>query len=96
MRDSLRMAVRIATNLTLPPDLVAEIDAVAGRRNRSAFAEEALRRALKREQSRLAIERTAGAWSAEEYPEFATSEMVVEWVRAQRSEGRDPWAPQEP
>ena len=91
MRDSLRMAVRIATNLTLPPDLVAEIDAVAGRRNRSAFAETALRRALKREQLRIAIERTAGVLSAEDYPEWATSEKVVEWVRASRAEGRDPW-----
>jgi hypothetical protein len=25
-----------------------------------------------------------------DYPEFATSEMVVEWVRARRSEATDP------
>ena len=89
MRNSLRMAVRIATNLTLPPDLVAEIDAVAGRRNRSAFAEAALRRALKREQLRIAIDRTAGVLRAEDYPHWATSDKVVEWVRELRAEETD-------
>jgi hypothetical protein len=34
--------------------------------------------------------KTAGAWSMSDYPEFATSEMVVEWVRARRSEVTDP------
>ena len=89
------MAVRMATNLSLPPDLVAEVDAVAGKRNRSAFVEDAVRRKLRRERLRQAIERTAGAWKAEDYPEFATSEKVVEWVRALRAEKTDP-GPDEP
>ncbi|KRT63719.1 MAG: hypothetical protein XU10_C0008G0082 [Chloroflexi bacterium CSP1-4] len=90
MRNTLRMAMRVPTNVTLPADLVAEIDEVAGRRNRSHFIEEAARAKLKREQLRLAIERSAGAWKAEDYPEFATPEMVVEWVRARRAEVTDP------
>lgn len=79
------MAVRSPTNLSLPSDLVAEVDAVAGRRNRSAFVEEAIRTKLKREKLRRAIEEIPGSWSAEDYPEFATSEQVVEWVREQRA-----------
>ena len=90
LRNILRMATRIATNLMLPADLVAEIDEVAGPRNRSRFIEEAARAKLKREQLRLAIERTAGVLKAEDYPEWATSEMVVEWVRARRAEVTDP------
>jgi len=90
MRDTLRMTMRRAANLMLPADLVAEIDEVAGPRNRSRFIEEAARAKLKREQLRLAIERTAGAWKAEDYPEFATSQMVVEWVRKIRAEETDP------
>jgi metal-responsive CopG/Arc/MetJ family transcriptional regulator len=78
------MAVRTPTNLSLPPDLVAEIDAICGPRNRSAFVEEAIRKALKRERLRIGMEKARGAWSAEDYPEFATSEQVVEWVREQR------------
>ena len=84
------MMTRMATNLMLPADLVAQIDEIAGPRNRSRFFEEAARAKLKREQLRVAVERHAGAWSAEEYPEFATSEMVVEWVRSGRAEVTGP------
>src|SRR5262245_49100876 len=90
VRDSLRLSLRIATNLSLPADLVAEVDVVAGRRQRSAFVEEAVRRALRRERLRLAMTRTAGALRAEHYPHWATSEDVVEWVRQSRSEVTDP------
>jgi predicted transcriptional regulator len=86
LRNDRRMAVRSPTNLSLPADLVAEVDVIAGRRNRSAFVEEAIRARLKRERLRLAMERARGTISAEEYPEFATSERVVEWVRARRAE----------
>jgi metal-responsive CopG/Arc/MetJ family transcriptional regulator len=85
MRKHLRMAVRIATNLSLPRDLVEELDAVAGKRNRSAFVEEAIRYRLNREKLKGTWERAAGAWKTSDYPEFATSEKVVEWVRAGRA-----------
>jgi len=32
------------------------------------------------------MERARGILTAEEYPEWATSEKVVEWVREQRSQ----------
>jgi metal-responsive CopG/Arc/MetJ family transcriptional regulator len=83
------MAVRMATNLSLPVDLVAEIDAVAGRRQRSAFVEEAVRKALRRERLRVAMQRTAGSLKAENYPHWATSEDVVAWVRELRAEETD-------
>jgi len=82
--------MRVPTNITLPADLVVEIDQVAGRRNRSRFIEEAARARLKREQLRTAVERSAGAWGADDYPGFATSEMVLEWVRRVRAEETDP------
>lgn len=84
------MAVRIATNLSLPKDLVEELDAVAGKRNRSAFVEEAIRYRLKRERLKSAWELAAGAWKTKDYPEFATSEKVLEWVRAGRAEKTNP------
>jgi predicted transcriptional regulator len=102
MRKTLRMAVRtraidwtyqpkpeprrIPVNLSLPADLVSELDEVAGPRNRSAFAEQALRRAIKREQFRIAGERYAGSLKPEDYPHWRTSEDVVEWVRMMRAE----------
>jgi len=102
MRETMRMAVRtrpidsmyeeepeprrVPVNLSLPRDLVRDLDEVSGPRNRSAFAEEALRRAIKREQYRVAGERYAGSLKAEDYPHWRTSEDVVAWVRMMRAE----------
>jgi metal-responsive CopG/Arc/MetJ family transcriptional regulator len=86
----MRMAVRIATNLSLPRDLVEELDSVAGKRNRSAFVEEAIRHRLRREHLRRMIEETAGSLDTGNYPEWETSEDVVAWVRARRAEETDP------
>ena len=77
---------RIPVNLSLPEDLVRALDEVAGPRKRSAFTEEALRRAIKREQFRIATERYAGSLRPEDYPYWRTSEDVVEWVRRMRAE----------
>ena len=77
---------RIPVNLSLPEDLVKDLDGVAGPRNRSAFAEQALRRAVKREQFRIAGEKAAGSLDMRHYPHWRTSEDVVEWVRMMRAE----------
>jgi metal-responsive CopG/Arc/MetJ family transcriptional regulator len=82
------MAVR--TNLLLPEDLVREVDHFAGPRGRSRYVADALRAKLRSDRLREAVAATAGSWSAEEYPEFATSEMVVDWVRERRAEVTDP------
>jgi predicted transcriptional regulator len=72
--------------MSLPEDLVRQLDEVAGPRSRSAFAEEALRRAIRREQFRIAGERYAGSLKADDYPHWRTSEDVVAWVRMMRTE----------
>lgn len=77
---------RIPVNLSLPEDLVKDLDEVSGPRNRSGFAEQALRRAIKREKWRIAGERYAGSLKAEDYPHWRTSEDVVAWVRMMRAE----------
>ncbi len=90
MRKTVRMALRTPTNLSLPTDLVAELDELAGPRNRSAFVEEAIRARIRRERFRRAIEDTAGAWDAAEHPEFRTPADTAAWVRARRAELTDP------
>ena len=84
------MRMNVRTNLLLPKELVDEVDHFAGERGRSRYVAEALRARLKRDRLKEVIERTAGVWSAEDYPEFATSEKVVKWVRARRAETTDP------
>ncbi len=81
------MAVR--TNLMLPEDLVAEVDRVAGPRNRSRYVAEAVAARLRRDRLKEAWDRSFGILKAEDHPEWATSEMVVEWVRALRAEETD-------
>jgi predicted transcriptional regulator len=84
----MRMSVRIATNLSLPKELVEELDKVAGKRNRSAYVQTVLEKQLRRERMRRAWEAARGSWK--DHPEFPTSESVVEWVRARRAERTDP------
>ena len=88
MRRRMRMAVR--TNLLLPEDLVREVDRIAGPRGRSRYLTDALRRQIKRDRMKEAIDATAGALDPAKYPQWATSDKVVEWVRALRAEETDP------
>jgi predicted transcriptional regulator len=89
----MRMAVRIPTNLTLPPELVAEVDALAGRRNRSRFIEDAVRVRLRRERLGTAIEKAAGAWAGRGPAEWSEPDGVAAWVRAQRAMETDAGLP---
>lgn len=86
------MRMNVRTNLLLPETLVADVDHFAGPRGRSRYVAEALEARLKRDRLLEAIDATAGAWK--DHPLFPTDESVVEWVRALRAEGTDPW--QEP
>ncbi len=88
VRNHVRMGRR--TNLVLPEALVSEVDRIAGPRMRSAYVAEAVEARLRRDQLREVVMRTAGAWKAEDYPEFATPEAVVAWVRARRAETTGP------
>ena len=88
MRKDGRMGRR--TNLVLPEALVAEVDRIAGPRMRSSYIAEAVEARLRRDRLREVVERTAGVWKAEDYPEFATPDAVVAWVRARRAETTGP------
>jgi len=85
-----RVRMNVRTNLVLPEDLVAGVDEMAGPRGRSRYVAEAVARQLRRDRLMIAARETAGAWK--DHPLFPTDESVVEWVRAGRAEGRDPWA----
>lgn len=81
--------MNVRTNLLLPKELVDEVDHFAGERGRSRYVAEALRARLRRDRFGEAVARTAGVLRAEDYPEWSTSEKVVDWVRARRSEVTD-------
>lgn len=82
--------MNVRTNLLLPEELVAAIDAVAGPRGRSRYVAAALEKQLRRDLLSAAIRSTAGAWK--DHPLFPTDGSVVDFIREGRESGFDPWA----
>ena len=73
-------------HVTLPEELIEEIDRVAGARKRSRFVEEAVRERLQREARSAARKSTAGSLRDEDYPDWESPEAVAEWVHNLRRE----------
>lgn len=72
------------TNVTLPADLLREVDELAGPRGRSQFVAEAVTAKVKRERLRRAIDATAGALVGK--PGWMTPDESYRWVRSMREE----------
>jgi metal-responsive CopG/Arc/MetJ family transcriptional regulator len=77
----------VRTNVTLPEDLMRQVDELAGSRGRSAFVADAVAQKVKREKLRRAIEETRGALVGT--PDYMTPEESYRWVREQREIGND-------
>lgn len=75
------------TNLTLPVDLMEEVDELAGPRGRSRYVAEAVAQRVKRDRLRRAIEETAGIFRGT--PFEMTREEVTHYVDELRSEETD-------
>lgn len=75
------------TNLTLPEELIREVDEIAGPRGRSRYVAEAVAQRVKRDRLRQAIEATAGIFRGT--PDEMTPEQVSAWVEGLRSEETD-------
>jgi hypothetical protein len=84
------MATRRA-HVVVPEKLIEEVDALVGKRRRSAFFVEAVEDRLKRERRAAAFEKFAGSIPDGASPEWDTVEGIKAWVRSMREE-RDPWA----
>ncbi len=78
------------TNVTLPEELMREVDALAGPRGRSAFVAEAVAYKVKRERLRKALDETRGVLVGT--PDYMTPEETIAWIDSLRSDDRDPWA----
>ena len=75
------------TNLTLPQELLAEVDALAGPRGRSRYVAEAVAQRVKRDKLGKAIRETAGIMVGK--PGWMSPDEVVAWVDFLRSEETD-------
>jgi len=75
------------TNLTLPKDLLREVDELAGPRGRSRYVAEAVAQRVKRDRLGRAIRETAGALAGT--PHQMSRDEVTAWVDELRSEETD-------
>lgn len=76
------------TNLTLPEELLREVDEIAGPRGRSRYVAEAVLQRVKRDRLGQAIRETAGIMVGK--PGWMSPDEVVRWVDELRSEETDP------
>lgn len=75
---------KVKTHIALPEDLLDEIKKEVGAKKRSDFLAEAAREKLKRLRLDKVLEKAAGLWTDERYPEFMTEEDVRSQIRAFR------------
>jgi metal-responsive CopG/Arc/MetJ family transcriptional regulator len=75
------------TNLTLPEELMREVDQLAGPRGRSRYVAEAVAQRVKRDRLGKAIRESAGVMKGK--PGAMTPEEVTQWVASMRSEETD-------
>jgi predicted transcriptional regulator len=72
------------TNVTLPADLLAQVDRVAGPRGRSRYVAEAVAQRVRRDALGAAIRETAGAMVGK--PGWMSPDEVTRWIDDLRSE----------
>ena len=79
----------IRTNITVPAELLREVDEYAGPRGRSAYVTEAIERRLKRDRLARALDETFGATAGTS--SWRSPEEVVAWANEIRESDRDRW-----
>lgn len=72
------------THIVFPHHLAAEIDALVGKRGRSAFLAQAAEKELMRLRQITAVEAAAGAWKDKDHPEL--KQGADQWVKKLRRE----------
>jgi Arc/MetJ-type ribon-helix-helix transcriptional regulator len=72
------------TNLTLPEELIREVDEYAGPRGRSSYVAEAVRYRLKRDKLRRVLDETYGA--ATDRSQWMDADEAYRWVRSLRED----------
>ncbi|MBI4906868.1 MAG: hypothetical protein HY820_24785 [Acidobacteria bacterium] len=73
--------------VSLPPEIVAEIDTLVGVQQRSAFLAEVLRLELKRGKQLRALDEAEGCWKDADHPELSEGGAAyVERIRSERDD----------
>lgn len=77
------------TNLTLPEDLLLQVDEIAGPRGRSRYVAEAVAQRVKRDRLRLAVEQSFGSLVTEGRPPMSRDQVsaLVAELRSEETGG---------
>ena len=78
------MDTKKRTHVVVSEELVEEIDRLSGKRKRSWFITQAVRKEIQRLNFLNAVKETAGAWNDNDHPEFKNG--VESWVSSLREE----------
>ena len=70
--------------MTLPEELLREVDELAGPRGRSQFVAEAVTAKVKRERLRRTLDAARGSWIGT--PSYMTPDEAYRWIRSMREE----------
>jgi hypothetical protein len=73
-------------HIVLPKDLVVQIDALVGRRRRSAFLTEIARREVKRRRLQAFLASDTPIWNPDDHPLIDAAGGSAAWVRKIRRE----------
>jgi hypothetical protein len=76
------MGNKTRTHVVIPEDLIADIDALIGKRKRSRFITQVAEKEIKRLKFLRTIDETSGAWSGEDHPELEKGSY--NWIKKQR------------
>ncbi len=79
----------VRTTITLPEELMDEIDRVAGARGRSGFIARAVRNELRRAKLARALDEARGTLVGTDA--WRSGNEIIEFVDRLRSDDRDPW-----
>ena len=78
------MDTKKRTHVVVPGELVEEIDRLSGKRKRSWFITQAIRKEIQRLNFIDAVKETAGTWEDKDHTEFKKG--IETWVRRLREE----------
>ena len=75
------------TNVTIPEELLQQVDELAGKRGRSQFVADAVAYKVKRERLRRALDASRGVFIGT--PSYMTPDESYRWIRSMREEDSD-------
>lgn len=75
------------TNVTLPAELLAEVDELAGPRGRSQFVADAVAAKVKRERLRRVLDETRGALVGTS--SYMSPDEAYRWIRSMREDDNE-------